>query len=241
MPVLLTRPEPQGSRFARMLLEEFGGSLRPVSSPLLAPVFLQPDLPAGPVRGLVFTSETGVHAFQRISADPCFADIRQVWCVGDRTASVARAAGLPARSAAGDAEALLLAILTAAEPGPLLHLRGREVRGDLARRLNAAGIQTFEAIVYAQEPQPFTAEAEALLTGPAPVLLPLFSPRSGQVLLAALRRIGAGAPLWLAALSPAVAASVASLGASRQVIAPQPDAAGMLAAIKALIAAAPRA
>src|SRR5690606_9859177 len=67
-PFLLTRPARQGARFAAALRQRFGEGIRLVTSPLLAPLFLRPELPAGAAT-LIFTSETGVEAFRRISAE----------------------------------------------------------------------------------------------------------------------------------------------------------------------------
>ncbi|TKA93937.1 uroporphyrinogen-III synthase, partial [Cereibacter changlensis] len=114
-PFLLTRPARQGARFAAALRQRFGEGIRLVTSPLLAPLFLRPELPAGAAT-LIFTSETGVEAFRRISAEQPQA-AHSAWCVGERTAEVARAAGLSTRSADGDAEALVAQILAAGEAG----------------------------------------------------------------------------------------------------------------------------
>lgn len=119
--VLLTRPEAQGARFAAALAEALG-PVRLVTSPLMAPAFLVPAIPLRP-DALIFTSETGVEGYRRLAA-PELSDVRRAWCVGNRTARAAEAAGLAAHSAEGDAERLIAAILAADEPGPLLHLRG---------------------------------------------------------------------------------------------------------------------
>ncbi len=231
-PFLLTRPVAQGDRFADAVRARFGPQARVVLSPLLVPQFLTPDLP-DQVAGVIFTSETGVAALCLLRP----ADGLPAWCVGDRTAQAARQAGYHARSAAGDAAALVAAILTAAPGGPLLHARGADSRGAVAERLTSAGIPTGEALVYAQRPAPLTAGARHLLAGAGPVLLPLFSPRTAQLLVAALADIPAPAPLWIAALSPAVADAAAPLGPARQVIARRPDAPALLDAAEGLIAA----
>ncbi|PTE22664.1 uroporphyrinogen-III synthase [Cereibacter changlensis] len=232
-PFLLTRPARQGARFAAALRQRFGEGIRLVTSPLLAPLFLRPELPAGAAT-LIFTSETGVEAFRRISAEqPQTA--HSAWCVGERTAEAARAAGLSTRSADGDAEALVAQILAAGEAGPLLHLRGAETRGEVAKQLTEEGIPATEAVVYDQRPQPLSDEALALLQGPEPVIAPLFSPRTAALLAGELRLRAPGAPLWVAALSPAVAAAAAPLQPARSQTAAHPDAASLIAAIVALI------
>jgi len=240
-PFLLTRPAAQGDRFARTLRARFGAEIEIIDSPLLAPEFLTPDLPARRFQALIFTSQTGVEAYRRIAADPALNEVRQAWCVGDRTAAAAREAGLATLTAQGDAAALAQAIADARPPGPLLHLRGQEVRGDLAERLDCAGIETYSAIVYAQAPQPLTAMAAALLRAGGDVVVPLFSPRTAALFAAATRAIDLHARLWLASLSPAVAAAVGDLPSASHVVAARPDAEAMITSLAGLIDAAAQA
>ena len=227
--VLLTRPAAQSARFAQDLRRCFG-PVKIVTSPVIAPEFLTPALPHGPFSAVILSSETAAvaaGAFKARLPDRAF-------CVGDRTAAAARLAGFDAASAEGDAEALLALILSD-PPGPLLHLRGQDTRGDLARRLSASGVPTDEVVVYMQTPQPLTDEAVALLTGTAPVLAPLFSPRSAEILGAECTRIGATAPIRVVALSAAVAeaARFSTLGVR---VSGLPNAESMLQAMAAYFA-----
>ncbi|MDB6452739.1 uroporphyrinogen-III synthase [Falsirhodobacter sp. 20TX0035] len=185
LPVLLTRPEDGSARFAARLTGHV------VLSPLSEPAFL--DAPLPPAEGLILTSATAVAALRGARPAP------RAWCVGDRTAEAARVAGFDARSAQGDAEALFRLVLDSGETGPLLHPRGRESRGDLARRLTAAGIPTTAVVVYEMTARPLSAEARTLLKGP--VVVPLFSPASARRFLTVAK---AAHPVF-ACLSPAVA------------------------------------
>lgn len=232
LPVLLTRPEAQGDRFGAMLRERFGAAVDIVASPLLSPVFLSPDLPKGGHVAVILTSETGVQAARRLMANKTLP--QRALCVGDRTARAAQAAGFQARSADGDADALLAMILADPPDGPLLHLHGRETRGDLAARLAAAGLRVDAVAVYAQEPRPLTAQARALLDGDGPVVLPLFSPRTAQLFAATAPHRAA---LRVAALSPAVADALGDLPVDRLVVAPHPDADSLIGVMAPLIAA----
>ncbi|EEW25218.1 uroporphyrinogen-III synthase [Rhodobacter ferrooxidans] len=236
-PILLTRPAAQGDRFAADLRDRFGGDIRIIDSALLAPRFLAPVLPQVRLKALIFTSETGVQGFQRIAAETIFSGVACAWCVGNRTAQAAREAGLQAVSAQGDVVALTAAIKAAGEMGPLLHLRGRDVRGDLVESLNSANIETYSAIVYAQEQQPLTPQALACLQAPGPVLVPLFSPRTASILRAALADVPLQADLWLAALSPAVAEAAEGMPRAGLAIAKRPDAGAMIETLQGLIAA----
>ncbi len=227
--VLLTRPAAQSARFAASLLDRLPG-LRIVTSPLIAPRFLTPDLPEGRFAAIILTSETGAMAAARLPGLP-----RLAYCVGDRTAEVARAFGFTSLSAGGDAESLLALILSAPR-APLLHLRGREARGDLMQRLTLSGIATQEAVVYAQEEQSLSGEAVALLQGQTPVIAPVFSPRSAEILCGEGVRHHATTPLTLIAMSAAVAVAAGPLGAAIH-IAPQPTGESMLeTTLKSLVA-----
>lgn len=233
--ILLTRPLAQGDRFAAALKDTFVAAVRVIVSPMLAPEFLIPALPAINFGAVILTSETGAQAARRILATGQTLP-RRAWCVGDRTAEAARAAGFDAVSAQGDAGALIAAIKATDERGPFLHLRGRDARGAIAETLNSAGIVTHAAICYAQEPQPLTPAARELLAQTGVVIVPLFSPRTAQLFAKALDESDQPlAPLLLACISPAVAKAARSVPAERCIIASHPDGASMLEAIAALV------
>ncbi len=232
--ILLTRPAAGSARFAATLRARFP-DLPIITSPLLAPRFLSPNLPARDWAALIFTSETAVQAAQRIAAEGTILPHR-AFCVGDQTARAARAAGFDATSAAGDAQALLPLIQSRPMPGPLLHLHGADTRGDIANRLCAAGIDTVSAVAYAQDLQQLSETAAALLTSGSPVLAPVFSPRTAQALAQECHRIGAVLPV-IVAISPAAAAPFAPHLAH---IAAHPDATALLDAVALLLNAPPQ-
>lgn len=229
--VLLTRPAPQSRRFAEALAARFGAGLQVEIAPLMTTRPLSPVLPAGPFAALVLTSEAAAEAAGRLLAKLPLP--HRAWCVGERTAIAARLAGFEATPIGGDADALIAGIAARGETGPLLHLRGRESRGEVAKRLSAYGIATAEAIVYAQEALPLSWAARSLLTATNPVILPLFSPRSAALFAAAAPDFIA--PLHIAAISPAVAEAAAPLAPIRLLTAGQPDGAAMLDLVAALL------
>lgn len=233
LPVLLTRPREQGQALARRLDERFGGQVEAILSPLMAPVFLAPPLPTGEFGAVIFTSATGVAAAVALNITVP----GRAFCVGRQTAKTATAAGFTATSTDGDAEALLAKLLADPPKGRLLHLRGEEARGNLAERLTKAGIPAEDLVIYRQDPQLLDPRAIALLREPIPVILPLFSPRSALLFANALPS-GMKAPLFLAALSPAVAELAAAIPHAALVVAARPDADAMLDAVATLIVAA---
>ncbi len=230
-PVLLTRPADQAARFAQELAIRFGSRLHPVISPLMRPAFLTPDLPEAPFAALILTSETGVEAAMHLRAAGRVLPARAI-CVGDRTARAAETAGFAATSARGDAEALLALVLASDDPGPFLHLRGRDARGDIVPRLVAKGRQAQAAIVYEQVAQPLTDAAVAVLAGHGPVVVPLFSPRTASLLA---DQGPFSAPLLVAAISAAAATKAAVLSPARMVTSARPDGDAMLDAVDMLI------
>ena len=170
--LLITRPEALAGRLVAALAAR-GLRPRTVMSPMMK---IRPrDVALPKDAELVLTSQNAISALP--------AGRWRTWCVGDRTAEAARAAGLEAASAQGDVEALLRLLLQV-RPGPLVHVRGAHATGDLAERLRAAGLEAGEVVAYDQVPLPLTEEAAALLARRGPVVLPLYSPRSADLVAA---------------------------------------------------------
>ncbi len=214
-PVLInTRPAPDGARFAALVRAQVDVAV--VASPVLEIVPLDAVCPQVTP---IFTSTNGVAQAARLglSGGPA-------WCVGDRTAEVAREIGFEAISAHGTVEDLLRLILARDQSGPLVHVRGKEARGDLGPRLRAAGRDCADVIAYEQRPLAVSQVARAHIEGAELVIIPLFSPRSAALLCS---DVVIGPNAIVLAMSNAVAKEVA--GAPVQVIdAPTGDA--MLAA-----------
>lgn len=207
--LLLTRPEADSRRFAAMLPE-----WEAVVSPILriAPVAHDAARLHG-AQGLVFTSANAVQ-----SAGPGRG--RLALCVGARTAEAARNAGFDIREGNGFAEGLLPLIEAAGVP--LIHPHGRH----LARALPVEGM-----VVYDQIAQPLNDAARTLLAGPGPVVVPLFSPRSAELLSAELG--GCRAEIWAVAISDAAMACWRQ-GSGCRAIAEHPSAEAMAKTIRRL-------
>lgn len=234
--VLLTRPKPQSDRFAARLRARFPKVLVTVS-PLLRIVLRPPaaDVLAG-AAGVIFTSENGVAGF----VAGCAARHLPAWAVGPRTAAAAREAGFDTvHPASGDAQALLALLLDTRPKGALVHLRGTHVAADIAGALHQAGLKARDCVVYAQEAEDLTAEARALLSEPGAVLAPVFSPRSGRLLAAALRARPPRARVTCVAISAAAAQPMVQAGFGADLrLADAPDALAMEAALAAALDAA---
>ena len=218
--LLLTRPEAASRRFAAEVRALAPGDWRAVIAPLLRIVPLAD--PAAPEGVPVFTSAHAVPFAGPGGGAPA-------WCVGPRTAEAARRAGWTPREGGGDVESLLGAILSA-PPAPVVHLRGVHTRGRLAARLRAAGRPASERVVYDQVARPLTDAARGALAGAAPVIAPVFSPRSAALLAEAVGN--PAAPFRVIAVS---AAAAEPLRRWSPVVAARPDGPAMAEATAALL------
>lgn len=235
MTILLTRPISQSLRFAADL-KPLLPDVPILISPLMVPEYLIPSIPKQDFAALILVSPTAVEAARRISAAgvklPQFA-----YCVGDQTATEARTAGFQTKSASGDAMDLLALIKADSPSGALLFLRGRDSSRDLAENLKLAGLVSVSVVSYQQTAQQLTLQAEELLQGTLPVMFPVFSSRSATLLQAELARISPKCPLWIATLSPVIAAQFDPNSVAGLRTAHHPDGASMISAVQALHAA----
>lgn len=223
--ILLTRPATDGAVTARALAEATG--VKVVENPLIQIETLGPLPDLSSVACLIFTSRNGPRAYAELGG-PLLPAI----CVGDATAQAAQAVGLTARAIGGDAERLIDGILDIQPTTPLMHLRGEVARGDVAKRLSAHGLPTQEAVIYRQTLCDLGADAIALLSGNAPVIVPLYSPRTARHLASLIKP---AAPVNVVAISPAVAEAAAGLSAFSCAIADTPDAPAMIRAVVATL------
>lgn len=230
--VLLTRPETQSRRFAQALVTRFGAQVAPVIAPLQR-IVPRPPLPPVPTGSqIVFTSENGVAAFVALGGH---AAGRLAWCVGRRTAEATGAAGFAVRTGPGDAAGLIAAILAAGGDAPLVHLHGAHLSADVAAALRAAGRSAVGHVVYDQVACTMAAAGVERLAGTAPVVVPVFSARSGALVAPYLA--AASAPVAIAAISPAVAAALRVQGVAATQVAARADAAAMVDAVGTILEA----
>ncbi|MBS0563564.1 MAG: uroporphyrinogen-III synthase [Proteobacteria bacterium] len=221
--LLLTRPRPQSERFAGQFRATLGGDWPVVISPLMRTVWLDEPPACEGAGDIIFTSETGVAAFCRLS------DRRDLlaWCVGGRTAKAAERAGFAARCGPGDATGLA-ATIRAERPGArMLWAHGRHVAKDMAILLESAGIETISCTLYEQMPLAPSAGMTGLLEGDAPVLLPLFSARSADL----VARLPTRCPLFTALLAPSITPPPAT---RLSLVAARPDSAALIETLRRL-------
>lgn len=241
MRILVTRPEPDGERFAALLRPH---GVEPVLEPLLEIRFdggALPDL-AG-VQALLLTSANGVRALQAACGGGLPAALAElpVVAVGEASAAEARQAGFRrVQAAGGEVNSLAAAVTESLRPadGALVHVRGRDVAGDLAGMLAAAGFEVRPAILYRAEPcRALSPALQAALRAGGLDGVALLSARTARTFVGLLQAAGlerAAAGLDIFCLSKAVAAAAAGPSWRRVGIAAAPDA----TALAELIAAA---
>ena len=230
--VLVTRPAadaaPLVAALARLGLEA-------ASEPLLEIVHRPgPPVDVAGVQALLVTSANGARAFAARNLER---DLF-VLAVGDASAGVARELGFArVESAAGDVTALAELCRRKLDParGPLLHVAGTRVAGDLAGELERAGFRYRREVLYqAREASRLSETTLAALEAGALDGVLFFSPRTAESFVALADAAGATAHLArLAAfcLSAAVAAKARAAAWGRIVIAERPNQDSLLAAV----------
>lgn len=224
--VLITRPDPAGTNLANELRTRWGCGVPIVLSPVLRIEWLDQAIEQRNFKTLIFTSRNGVAALSRLNPEceiPAYA-------VGDATAKAARQAGYDTTQANGDSDSLVARMIADKVTGPCMHIRGEHTIGDVAARLTQAGIPTQEMVLYRQVATPLNREALDCLNREAPVILPLYSPRSATLIF---DQLWPDAPVVVAAISPAVAANVPKKANIATIVADRPDGEAMLGAIDA--------
>ena len=218
--LLLTRPRAAAQRFAAQV----GLQIETLIAPLLQIDLLDIAPQTDDLRGIILTSENGALAAGRIAGLP-----RPAWCVGARTAQAAKDQGFAPLSADGNADDLIALILLRHESGPLLHLHGEHVRGDIAQRLITAGVAARSIPAYSQTSRALAPEAVAAFAGQRPIVLPLFSPRTVTI----LAEYGPfNAPLHIVPISAVVADVARMLHPASTVLSDAPDADAMVRAVR---------
>ena len=220
--LIVTRPSAQSARFAADVKAAWGRPLHVLISPLLR---IEPLPVAKPkADALIFTSANGVKAAMALRLPRGLV----AWCVGEKTAALAKEAGFAPKTGPGDADGLVHDLIRAHPTGRIAHIRGTHTRGDVVARLKAAGLDCFDVVAYDQLECPLTSEVVSALNGVNPVILPLFSPRTCTI----LKKQGPyAAPLCVVAMSEAVKNAIDPVDHWQVSVAVRPDTDAMMAAV----------
>lgn len=240
MKLLVTRPLEDASDLAGQLTQ-LGHET--VVAPLLDIVFRdEAELPARDFQAILITSANGARALARRADIEELKNCR-VFTVGPASALAMQAAGFKwVESADGDVDALAAAVTIELSPlnGPLLHVAGSIVAGDLAAVLAFQGfdvtrVALYEAVTPDHLPE---AIASALRDGSLEGAL-FFSPRTASQFLRLVAAAGLAESLSRVtafALSENVARVLAPAGFRQGYIAQEATQTAMLRLIAALTA-----
>jgi len=237
MQVLLTRPV-EDSRALAETLEARGEAedIAPLIWPLtrIVPTVTALKLPFT-TGALLFTSANGVRAFAAL------VDRRDLpaLCVGKATARAARKAGFRDCIPAGGDARTLAELARQSGIREFFHPRGRDTAGDLKGWLAETGQRVTEAVLYqAEETGPPPAPVAAALARGTVDLVTIWSRRGAAILARHFSNPGASTEVRLGstgllAISPAAAEPLKASGFHHILLAEAPNAAAMLAAIRA--------
>lgn len=170
---LLTRPLEGSTRLARALMDENVPADSIKIAPLMRVEFdAQTQSPEFDIA--IFTSPSGVIAFNGVGGG------RLAYCVGDRTAKVARDAGFTPVSANGGASNLVALLIHDHPKGRICHFRGVKVHQNIAEPLSENGMHVIEQIVYQQIPQNFDESTLQMVSNADGLKIPLFSTETAR-------------------------------------------------------------
>ncbi len=167
MRVLLTRPLEPSKAFAKTLRSHF----EVIISPLIEIRFRDISIDFGRFEAVAFTSQNGVRAYQYLKGPSGVT----AYCVGDKTAEFAASIGLHAVSAKGTVEDLDRLISQATSQERILHLSG-------AHRAGTLHDSVIRVTAYDQIETQLNAEAWTALGVSDDLVIPLFSPRTAQLM-----------------------------------------------------------
>jgi len=218
----MTRPRPAAERFVASLPPEVQERIDPLFSPLIRIEPTGADALLSYKEGAIFTSANGVLHGPTGAGRPAF-------CIGTTTTQAATDHGWTAQAVGPDARSLCAALVTNPPDAPLVHLRGRHTRGDVAATLTRSGLQVREVAVYDQVLCPLTQQAKSALKGEQSVIVPLFSPRTARQFA---KEAGRATSCHVIALSPAVAEAAGGA----DVVVDTPDADAMRSAVQTAVA-----
>ena len=223
--LLLTRPKQSAIGFAQGLRADRLENTRVVFSPLLKIVPTGADPALESDTSVIFTSSFGVGF-----APP--GEGRSAYCVGETTNAAAAARGWDVKHVSVTAEHLIADLDLSQVKEPLVHLAGRHVRGDIAQKLKKIGMNAILVTLYDQQLVPLNAEAQDVLKGEYPVIVPLFSPRTASHFIGEAKEIS---QVHFVAMSQAVVEALGNRTGKSLTIAQAPTALEMRCCVEKLL------
>jgi uroporphyrinogen-III synthase len=222
--LLMTRPLSSAQRFVADLPEQARSSVDVIYAPLMEIRSVPGEVDAADVKALIFSSANGVDAaIGRVTLH------LPAYCVGERTTQKALEAGWEARCMGKTADDLVEALKNMSPPVPILHLHGRNTRGEVAERLSAAGLPCRGQTIYDQRLLPLGKAATRAISSHHAMIVPVFSPRTAQHFADICPD---ASNLHLIALSHAVAKPLKALNCRDLQVCSKPDAIAMAAMVR---------
>ena len=218
MKILITRPLQQSRRFAKALDKQFGESLEICISPVLEIKFFRVEINLKPFDGLIFTSESSVKAFAHLNKKTD----KKVYCVGAYTSEVARKSGLSVSHTEKDVGDLKTWLVENESEKTLLYLCGKHISNNLEMAFEESKITIVSQIIYDQIPRKLLPGAIQFLSDVRPVLVPIFSERSYEILSRQFKSSMKSSRMAIC-LSSAIANKIRDDDFEKVLISPRPD------------------
>lgn len=231
MKILITRSFDQSRRFSERLVKKFDNKLDISISPIIKikPLYLNVELNS--FDGIIFTSENAIKVCKKID----ISSDKKIFCVGRQTKKMAEKNGLKVSNTGKDTASLIKLLLTIKIKTRLLYLCGKNISVDLSKAFSSSDtVSVCTKAIYDQTPLKLTLNAINILSQKKPVLVPIFSERSGHILSRQFTK-KMTSPRIALCLSKQIANSLVNYEYDKVLISPYPDIENLIALIEEFI------
>ena len=231
MKILVTRSFDQSRRFSDRLVKKFDNKLDISISPIIKikPLYLNVELNS--FDGIIFTSENAIKVCKKID----ISSDKKIFCVGRQTKKMAEKNGLKVSNTGKDTASLIKLLLTIKIKTRLLYLCGKNISVDLSKAFSSSDtVSVCTKAIYDQTPLKLTLNAINILSQKKPVLVPIFSERSGHILSRQFTK-KMTSPRIALCFSKQIANSLVNYEYDKVLISPYPDIENLIALIEEFI------
>ncbi len=231
MKILITRSFDQSRRFSERLVKKFDNKLDISISPIIKikPLYLNVELNS--FDGIIFTSENAIKVCKKID----ISSDKKIFCVGRQTKKMAEKNGLKVSNTGKDTASLIKLLLTIKIKTRLLYLCGKNISVDLSKAFSSNDtVSVCTKAIYDQTPLKLTLNAINILSQKKPVLVPIFSERSGHILSRQFTK-KMTSPRIALCFSKQIANSLVKYEYDKVLISPYPDIENLIALIEEFI------
>lgn len=231
MKILITRSFDQSRRFSDHLVKKFDNKLDISISPIIKikPLYLNVELNS--FDGIIFTSENAIKVCKKID----ISSDKKIFCVGRQTKKMAEKNGLKVSNTGKDTASLIKLLLTIKIKTRLLYLCGKNISVDLSKAFSSSDtVSVCTKAIYDQTPLKLTLNAINILSQKKPVLVPIFSERSGHILSRQFTK-KMTSPRIALCFSKQIANSLVNYEYDKVLISPYPDIENLIALIEEFI------